>query len=47
LNKTLTLGGVYQTAGNLPDLKGDGYTVKGFDMPSVVALGLAWQANDS
>ena len=46
LNKTLTLGGVYQTAGNLPDLKGGGYTVKGFDMPSVAALGLAWQAND-
>ncbi len=46
LNKTLTLGGVYQTAGNLPDLKGDGYKVEGFDMPAVVALGLAWQAND-
>lgn len=46
VNNTLTLGGVYQTAGNLPNLKGDGYTVKGFDMPSVVALGLAWQAND-
>lgn len=46
LDKTLTLGGVYQTAGNLPDLKGDGYKVEGFDMPAVVALGLAWQAND-
>jgi long-chain fatty acid transport protein len=46
LNKTLTLGGVYQTAGNLPDLKGDGYKVKGFDMPSIAALGLAWQVND-
>lgn len=46
LNKALTLGGVYQTAGNLPDLKGDGYKVEGFDMPAVVALGLAWQAND-
>ncbi|KVW95478.1 OmpP1/FadL family transporter [Thiobacillus denitrificans] len=42
----LTVGGVYQTAGNLPDLKGDGYKVGGFDMPPVLGLGLAWQAND-
>lgn len=45
LNDTLTLGGVYQTASNLGDLKGDGYRVEGFDMPAVVGLGLAWQAN--
>jgi long-chain fatty acid transport protein len=46
LNDALTLGGVYQTAGNLPDLKDGGYKVEGFDMPPVVGLGLAWQAND-
>lgn len=46
LDDALTVGGVYQTAGNLPKLKGDGYTVEGFDMPAVVGLGLAWQAND-
>ena len=46
LNDALTLGGVYQTAANLPNLKGDGYKVEGFDMPAMVGLGLAWQAND-
>ena len=46
LDDALSVGGVYQTAGNLPKLKGDGYTVEGFDMPAVVGLGLAWQAND-
>jgi len=46
LDDALTVGGVYQTAGNLPKLKGDGYTVEGFDMPAMVGLGLAWQAND-
>jgi long-chain fatty acid transport protein len=46
LSDTLTVGGVYQTAGNLPDLKGGGFKVEGFDMPAVVGLGLAWQAND-
>jgi len=46
MNDALTVGGVYQTAGNLPKLKGDGYTVEGFDMPAVVGLGLAWQANE-
>ena len=46
LNDALTLGGVYQTAGNLPDLKGGGYQVTGFDMPPMLALGLAWQASD-
>lgn len=46
LNDALTVGGVYQSAGNLPKLKGDGYTVEGFDMPAVVGLGLAWQANE-
>lgn len=45
LNDALTVGGVYQTAANLPKLKGDGYTVEGFDMPAVVGLGFAWQAN--
>lgn len=44
LDDTLTLGAVYQTAGNLGDLKGDGYRVEGFDMPAIVGLGLAWQA---
>jgi long-chain fatty acid transport protein len=46
LDEALTLGGVYQSAANLPDLEGGGYEVDGFDMPAVVALGLAWQAND-
>ena len=46
LDDALAVGGVYQTAGNLPKLKGDGYTVEGFDMPAVVGLGLAWQANE-
>jgi len=46
LNDALSFGGVYQTAGNLPDLKDGGYKVEGFDMPAIVALGLAWQAND-
>jgi long-chain fatty acid transport protein len=46
LDEALTVGGVYQTAGNLPDLKGGAYKVSGFDMPPIVALGLAWQAND-
>jgi long-chain fatty acid transport protein len=46
LNGALTLGGVYQTAANLPDLKGDGYEVHGFDMPAMVGLGLAWQVNE-
>lgn len=41
----LTLGGVYQTAGNLPDLKSGAYKVSGFDMPPIVGLGAAWQAN--
>src|SRR5512143_4079161 len=46
LNDALTFGGVYQTAGNLPDLKDGGYKVEGFDMPSIVGLGLAWQASE-
>ena len=46
LNDVLTVGGVYQTAANLPDLKGDGYKVEGFDMPATLGLGLAWQANE-
>lgn len=46
LNDALTVGGVYQTAGNLPDLKDGAYKVGGFDMPPIVGLGLAWQAND-
>lgn len=46
LDDALTVGGVYQTAGNLPDLKGGGYTVEGFDMPAMLGLGLAWQANE-
>jgi long-chain fatty acid transport protein len=45
-NDVLTVGGVYQTAANLPDLKGDGYKVEGFDMPATLGLGLAWQANE-
>lgn len=45
LNQALTVGGVYQTAGNLPDLKDGAWNVKGFDMPPVLGLGLAWQAN--
>jgi long-chain fatty acid transport protein len=46
LNEALTIGGVYQGAANLPDLEGDGYKVEGFDMPAMVGLGFAWQAND-
>lgn len=46
LNDALTLGGVYQSAGNLPDLKGAGYKVTGFDMPAMAGLGLAWQASE-
>lgn len=45
-NDALTVGGVYQTAGNLPDLKDGTYRVEGFDMPPILGLGLAWQAND-
>jgi len=46
LADALPVGGVYQSAGNLPDLKDGLYKVKGFDMPATVGLGLAWQAND-
>lgn len=46
LNNALTVGGVYQTAGNLPDLKDGAYKVKGFDMPPILGLGMSWQAND-
>ena len=46
LADTLTIGGVYQTAGNLSDLEGGGYKVEGFDMPVTLGLGLAWQASD-
>lgn len=46
LNDALTVGGVYQTAANLPDLKDDDYKVTGFDMPATLGLGLAWQASD-
>ena len=46
LTDALTVGGVYQSAGNLPDLKDGSYKVEGFDMPATVGLGLAWQAND-
>lgn len=46
LNERLNVGGVYQTAGNLGELKDGGWRVKGFDMPSVLGLGLAWQATD-
>lgn len=46
LNDALTVGGVYQTASNLPDLKAGAYKVKGFDMPPTLALGLAWQASE-
>lgn len=46
LGDALTIGGVYQTAGNLPDLKDGAYKVEGFDMPPILGLGLAWQANE-
>ena len=46
LNDALTLGGVYQTAANLPDLKDDDYKVTGFAMPAMLGLGLAWQASE-
>ncbi|MEW6131589.1 MAG: outer membrane protein transport protein [Pseudomonadota bacterium] len=46
VNDTLTVGGVYQSAGNLPDLDGGGYEVTGFDMPAMAGLGFAWQASE-
>ena len=46
LDAAVTVGGVYQTAGNLPDLKDGAYKAEGFDMPAIVAMGLAWQAGD-
>ena len=46
LNERLNVGGVYQSAGNLGDLEDGGWKVKGFDMPAVLGLGLAWQASD-
>ena len=46
LNDALTVGGVYQTAGHLPDLKDGAWKVKGFDMPATLGLGVSWQAND-
>jgi len=46
LNDALSVGGVYQTASNLPDLKDGAYKVEGFDMPPTLALGLAWQASE-
>lgn len=45
-NDQFTFGGVYQAAGNIGDLTGDGATVKNFDMPAVVGLGLAYKPND-
>lgn len=44
VDDALTVGGVYQTAGNLPDLKDGTYRVEGFDMPAMFGLGLAWRA---
>lgn len=44
LSDALTVGGVYQTAGNLPDLKDGAWKVEGLDMPPLVGLGFAWQA---
>ena len=44
LADTFTVGGVYQTAANLPDLKDGAWKVEGFDMPPVLGLGFAWQA---
>lgn len=46
LSDTFTVGGVYQTAGNLPTLEDGGYSVEDFDMPPILGLGLAWQASD-
>lgn len=46
LNQQFTVGGVYETAGNLDTLSGGGYKVKDFDMPPILALGVAWQVND-
>lgn len=46
LSDSVALGGVYQTAGNLADLKGASYKVKDFDMPPILAIGASWQASD-
>ncbi len=46
LHERLDVGGVYETAGNLGDLKDGGWKVSGFDMPPVLGLGLAWRASD-
>jgi len=46
LSDAVTVGGVYQTAANLPELEEGGYKVEGFDMPQTLALGVAWQASE-
>lgn len=46
INDAFTVGGVYQSAGNLPDLEDGDYRVEDFDMPATVALGVAWKASE-
>ena len=46
INDAFTVGGVYQSAGNLPDLEDGDYRVEDFDMPASVALGVAWKASE-
>lgn len=36
----LAIGGVWQSAGNLPDLEAGAYEVRGFDMPAMLGLGV-------
>lgn len=42
----LSIGGAYHTKGGLGDLTGSGATVKNFDMPPMLALGLSYNASD-
>ncbi|NWG88092.1 MAG: outer membrane protein transport protein [Hydrogenophilaceae bacterium] len=46
VNEQFSLGGVYETAGNLGSLEDGGWKVKGFDMPPIVAVGAAWRPSD-
>lgn len=46
LHEQISLGGAYQTGANLGKLKMGDWQVTGFDMPPILALGLAWRANE-
>jgi len=46
LTPQFSLGGVFESAGNLGTLEDGGWKVKGFDMPPIAAVGAAWRPND-